>query len=166
MRYSGLIRNDLAAAPGISVTFFTQGCPHRCKGCHNPETWDFDGGKEFTHKTLEEIYESLRANDIARSFCVMGGEPLCNENLFLTLLVLKEVKQHFPQVKIYLWTGYYYEDLIRSTNPHMEQVLDLIDILIDGPYIESKRDVTLPLRGSSNQSIVNLKEKRNENKSK
>jgi anaerobic ribonucleoside-triphosphate reductase activating protein len=162
MKYSGIIRNDLAAAPGVSVSFFTQGCPHRCPGCHNPETWDFNGGKEFTHKTLEEIYEALRANKITRSFCIMGGEPLCEENLFLTLLVLKEVKQHFPQVKIYLWTGYYYEDLIRSTSPHMEQVLDLIDVLIDGPYVESKRDITLPLRGSSNQSIINLKEKRNE----
>ena len=96
----------------------------------------------------------------------MGGEPLCNENLFLTLLVLKEVRQRFPQVKIYLWTGYYYEDLIRNANSHMEQALDLIDVLIDGPYIESKRDITLPLRGSSNQSIIDLKEKRNENKGK
>ena len=166
MRYSGIIRNDLAAAPGVSVTFFTQGCPHRCKGCHNPETWDFEGGKEFTPKVLEEIYDSLSANGITRSFCVMGGEPLCNENLFLTLLVLKEVRQRFPQVKTYLWTGYYYEDLIRNANSHMEQILDLIDVLIDGPYIESRRDVTLPLRGSSNQSIINLREKRNESKSK
>jgi anaerobic ribonucleoside-triphosphate reductase activating protein len=166
MRYSGIIRNDLAAAPGVSVTFCTQGCTHRCKGCHNPETWDFNGGKEFTHKSLDEIYEALSANGIARSFCVMGGEPLCNENLFLTLLVLKGVKQHFPQIKIYLWTGYYYEDLIRNASSHMEQVLDLIDVLIDGPYIESKRDVTLPLRGSSNQSIIDLKEKRNEGKGK
>ena len=166
MRYSGIIRNDLAAAPGVSVTFFTQGCPHRCKGCHNPETWDFEGGKEFTPKVLEEIYKALSANEITRSFCVMGGEPLCNENLFLTLLVLKEVRQRFPQVKIYLWTGYYYEDLIRNANSHMEQVLDLIDVLIDGPYIESRRDITLPLRGSSNQSIISLKEKRNEGKGK
>ena len=162
MRYSGIIRNDLAAAPGVSVSFFTQGCPHRCKGCHNPETWDFNGGKEFTHKTLEEIYDALRANKVTRSFCIMGGEPLCEENLFLTLLVLKEVRQHFPQVKIYLWTGYYYEDLIYNDNIHMKQVLDLVDVLIDGPYIESKRDITLPLRGSSNQSIIELKEKRNE----
>lgn len=166
MRYSGIIRNDLAAAPGVSVSFFTQGCPHRCPGCHNPETWNFNDGKEFTHEVLEEIYKALSANGVTRSFCVMGGEPLCNENLFLTLLVLKEVKQHFPQVKIYLWTGYYYEDLIHNIDPHMEQVLDLIDILIDGPYIESKRDITLPLRGSSNQSIIDLKEKRNESKGK
>lgn len=166
MRYSGLIRNDLAAAPGISVTFFTQGCPHRCKGCHNPETWDFDGGKEFTPQVLKEIYEALGANNIERSFCIMGGEPLCDENLFLTLLVLKEVKQHFPQVKIYLWTGYYYDELIHKGNSHMMQALNLIDVLVDGPYVESKRDITLPLRGSSNQSIINLKEKRNESKSK
>lgn len=164
MRYSGIIRNDLAAAPGVSVSFFTQGCPHRCKGCHNPETWDFEGGKEFTPKVLEEIYDALRANKVARSFCIMGGEPLCEENLFLTLLVLKEVRQHFPQVKTYLWTGYYYNDLIRKSSPYIAQILDLVDVLIDGPYIESKRDITLPLRGSSNQSIINLKEKRDENK--
>ena len=160
MRYSGIVRNDLAAAPGISVTFFTQGCPHRCFGCHNPETWDFNGGKEFTPQVLEEIYEALHANKIVRSFCIMGGEPLCEENLFLTLLVLKEVKQHFPQIEIYLWTGYYYEELKQRTSTHLEQVLSLVDVLIDGPYEESKRDITLPMRGSSNQSIINLKEKR------
>lgn len=163
MRYSGLIRNDLAAAPGVSVSFFTQGCPHRCKGCHNSETWDFKGGKEFTPKVLEEIYQALEANGIERSFCVMGGEPLCDENLFLTLLVLKEVRQRFPHVKTYLWTGYYYEDLIKRSDSHTKQIIDLVDVLIDGPYIESQRDITLPLRGSSNQSIINLKEKTNEN---
>ena len=160
MKYSGLIRNDLAAAPGVSVSFFTQGCPHRCKGCHNPETWDFNGGKEFTPKVLEEIYEALGANGIKRSFCVMGGEPLCNENLFLTLLVIREVKKHFPQVKIYLWTGYYYEDLIKRNEPHTNQILEYVDVLIDGPYIESKRDITLPLCGSSNQSIIYLGDKK------
>jgi anaerobic ribonucleoside-triphosphate reductase activating protein len=162
MRYSGIIRNDLAAAPGVSVSFFTQGCPHRCKGCHNPETWDFEGGKEFTPQVLNEIYDALCANGIERNFCVMGGEPLCDENLFLTLLVLKEVKQHFPQVKIYLWTGYYYEDLIKRNETYTNQILEYIDVLIDGPYIESKRDITLPLRGSSNQSIIYLGENQNE----
>lgn len=160
MRYSGLIRNDLAAAPGVSVTFFTQGCPHRCLGCHNPETWDFNGGKEFTPQVLEDIYEALNANNIERNFCIMGGEPLCQENLFLTLLVLKQVKERFPKVKIYVWTGYYYEDLIHGADSHMQQVLDMIDILIDGPYEQKLRDITLKMRGSSNQSIINLKEKR------
>lgn len=161
MKYSGLIRNDLAAAPGISVTFFTQGCPHRCKGCHNPETWDFEGGKEFTPETLSEIYDAINANDITRSFCIMGGEPMCEENLFLTCMVLQNVKLRFPQIKTYLWTGYYYEDLLKMTNPKVGMILNMIDILIDGPYDENRRDVTLPMRGSSNQSIINLKEKRN-----
>ena len=156
MKYSGIIRNDLAAAPGISVTFFTQGCPHRCKGCHNPETWDFDGGKEFTMQTFEEIYEALVANGVQRNFCVMGGEPLCQENSFLTLLVLKEVRARFPKLKIYLWTGYYYDELLKSIDVRIPQILELVDVLIDGPYIESKRDITLQMRGSSNQSIIDL----------
>ena len=162
MKYSGLIRNDLAAAPGVSVSFFTQGCPHRCKGCHNPETWDFEGGKEFTPKVLDEIYEALRANDIKRNFCIMGGEPLCEENLFLTYLILTEVKKHFPDVKVYIWTGYYYEQLLKKTDPKMKEILELVDVLIDGPYVEARRDVTLPMRGSANQSIIYLKEKNNE----
>lgn len=161
MRYSDLLRNDLAAAPGVSVSFFTQGCPHRCKGCHNPETWDFHGGKEFTIDTLREIYSSLEANGIKRKFCVLGGEPLCQENLFLTLMVIQNVKFRFPEVEIYLWTGYYYDELKKSTDPRIPLILSMIDVLIDGPYIESKRDITLEMRGSINQNVIYLKEKTN-----
>ena len=93
MRYSGLILNDITAAPGLCVSFFTQGCPHKCKGCHNPETWSFERGKEFTPGTLKEIIEGLTAQGIQRDLCIMGGEPLCDENAFLTLLVIKEVKE-------------------------------------------------------------------------
>ena len=160
MRYSGLLRNDLAAAPGISVTFFTQGCPHRCKGCHNPETWDFDGGKEFTPEVLYEIYDALTANGVKRSFCIMGGEPMCQENLFLTCMLLQNIKSHFPQVKTYLWTGYYYEQLLQIADPKVKLILNMVDVLIDGPYDEKRRDITLKMRGSSNQSIIDLKEKR------
>lgn len=156
MKYSGIIRNDLAAAPGVSVSFFTQGCPHRCKGCHNPETWDFNRGKEFTYDVLNEIIEALGANGIKRNFCVMGGEPLCSENEFLTLLVIKTVKEKLPDTKIYIWTGYYYEDLIKKGSTHIKQILDMTDVLIDGPYIETERDTTLQMRGSSNQSIIEL----------
>ena len=160
MRYSGLIRNDLAAAPGVSVSFFTQGCPHKCKGCHNPETWPFEGGKEFTYEVLNDILDSLRANGVKRNFCVMGGEPLCPENEFLTLLVVKSVREKHPDVPIYIWTGYYYEEL-KLRSDHTKQILEMADYLIDGPYVEAKRDITLPMRGSSNQSIINLKEDRN-----
>ena len=88
MRYSGLILNDIAAAPGVCVTLFTQGCPHRCEGCHNPETWEFDAGLEFTVDTLNQILEGISANGIERNFCLMGGEPLCDENIFLSYMVI------------------------------------------------------------------------------
>lgn len=156
MQYAGIIKNDFSAASGVSVTFFTQGCPHRCKGCHNPETWDFNGGKEFTPKALEEIVEALTANNITRSFCIMGGEPLCEENLFLTNLVISHIREKVPGVKIYVWTGFLYEDLLKKSNPHLQKILELTDVLIDGPYIEELRDITLPMRGSSNQRVINL----------
>ena len=86
---------------------------------------------------------------------------MCEQNLLLTCIILQNVKLRFPQVKTYLWTGYYYEDLLKMSNPKVKIILDMVDVLIDGPYEESKRDVTLKMRGSSNQSIINLKEKRN-----
>lgn len=161
MKYAGLIRNDLAAAPGVSVSFFTQGCPHRCKGCHNPETWDFKGGKEFTIHVLNDILDALRANIVKRNLCIMGGEPLCEENEFLTLLVIKTVKEQLPDTKVYVWTGYYYEDL-KERQGHIQQILEMTDVLIDGPYIESQRDISLKMRGSSNQRVINLKENNND----
>ena len=156
MRYSGVIYNDIAAAPGLCVTFFTQGCPHQCLGCHNPNTWDFEGGKEFTPEVLDDLIDSLTANGIHRNLCIMGGEPMCDENIFLTLLVIKEVKAKVPAAKIYIWTGYVYEDLKSKMNPHISAVLEMADYLIDGPYIDALRDITLPMRGSSNQRIIDL----------
>lgn len=156
MRYAGINKNDFAAAPGVSVTFFTQGCPHRCPGCHNPETWDFNGGKEFTPQVLNEIIEALTDNGIQRSLSIMGGEPLCEENLFLTLLVISQIREKLPGTKVYLWTGFYYEDLLKNSSSHLKKILELVDVLIDGPYDESLRDITLPMRGSSNQNIINL----------
>ena len=157
MRYAGLDKNDFTAAPGVSVSFYTQGCPHRCVGCHNPETWEFDGGKEFTPQVLNEIITALTANGIQRNLCILGGEPLCEENEFLTLLVISEVKQKLPDVKVYIWTGFLYENLLKFHTPHIEKILSMTDVLIDGPYIESLRDITLPMRGSSNQRIIELK---------
>ena len=158
MKYAGINYNDMCAAPGVSVSFFTQGCPHHCKGCHNPETWDFNGGKEFTFETLNDIVNGLTANGIVRSLAIMGGEPLCEQNAFLTFLVIKTVKEKLPDVKIYIWSGYTYEELTKSSNPHIVCSLQLSDYLIDGPYIEKLKDTTLPMRGSSNQNIICLKE--------
>lgn len=153
MHYAGIIKNDFSAAPGISVTFFTQGCPHRCEGCHNPETWDFEGGEEVTHDTILEVIEAITANGLHRNLCIMGGEPLCPENQFLTNLIINSVKEKLPDTKIYLWTGYCLEDLDINNN-RVKSILEQVDCLIDGPYDKTKRDVSLFMRGSSNQRIL------------
>jgi len=159
VRYAGIIKNDVLAAPGISVSFFTQGCPHHCKGCHNPETWDFDKGREFTSDTLSSLIADLTANGVERNLAIMGGEPLCQENLFLVDLIIHSVKEQLPKTKIYIWTGYEYEDLKNEPNKTLQDILSNTDVLIDGPFIEEQRDITLFMRGSKNQRILYLKEK-------
>jgi len=159
MRYAGLIKNDVTAAPGVCVSFFVQGCPHRCPGCHNPESWNFDGGKEFTPEVLDEIVQALTANNIKRNFCLMGGEPLCEENAFLSHMIVNHIKTVLPDTKIYIWTGDTYENLLHAPNSHISKILKLTDVLIDGPFVQAERDTTLPMRGSRNQRIIELDNK-------
>lgn len=156
MKYAGLNKNDFAAGIGVCVTFFAQGCPHRCRGCHNPETWDYNGGLDFTDKVLEEILDAIDANGIQRNFCLMGGEPLCPRNSFLSYLLVSTIRKIYPDIKIYIWSGYTYEELLASDFPQIQKTLDLADVLIDGPYLEAERDVTLSMRGSRNQRIIDL----------
>ena len=158
MKYAGVIRNDVAAAPGVCYTFFVQGCDRHCPGCHNPATWDFEGGQEFTVGTINKVIEGIKANGIQRDFCVMGGEPLADQNLFLTYPMVTAVREEYPDIKIYLWTGYTYEELMERHNHRLTDILATIDVLIDGPYIEKERDISLFMRGSRNQRIINLKE--------
>lgn len=155
MRYAGMIKNDTSAGPGVCVSFFTQGCPFRCIGCQNPETWDFDGGRQFTKEVLADLVTAISANGIIRPLCIMGGEPLCDENLHLVETIIYEVKQIYPDLDIYIWTGYEYDDLINDDS--LEYILNNITCIIDGRFIVEKRDVTLPMRGSSNQTINYLK---------
>ena len=125
MRYSGIIYNDITAAPGLCVSFFTQGCPHHCEGCHNPQTWDFEGGIEFKAEVLNELIQGLSADGIERSLCIMGGEPLCSNNEFLTLMVVKTVREKLPNTPIYIWSGYCYEELLQKGG-HIKQILDML----------------------------------------
>lgn len=99
---------------------------------------------------MNEIINSLSAQNIKRNLCIMGGEPLCPQNIPLTNMVIKKVKEMIPDTKVYLWTGYVYEDLLRNPNPLLKDILLFTDILIDGPFIENQRDVTLDMRGSKN----------------
>ena len=123
MKYAGLIKNDFTAAPGVAVSFFVQGCPHHCPGCFNKNTWDFEGGKEFTYDVIKEIIQALTANGIERSFCVLGGEPLCEDNQFLTELVITEVKKALPDTKVYIWTGYVYDYLSQHPSHRLQNIL-------------------------------------------
>lgn len=157
MRYAKLKKNDIANGPGIGVSLYTQGCPHCCPGCFNPETWDFNGGQEFTYEVLQDIISALTENNVPRHLSILGGEPMCPENVFLTNLVITKVKEALPQTEIYLWTGYLFEELKSSTDPQIQSILSSIDCLIDGKYQEEERDITLSMRGSKNQKIYYLK---------
>ena len=156
MRYAGIIKNDVAAGEGVCVTFFVQGCDLHCPGCHNPQTWNFNGGYEFTQDTLNSIITALKANGVQRNFCIMGGEPLHPDNRFLTNLVISEVRKVYPEIKIYLWTGYHYEDLVEKNEKILQNIFSNINVLVDGPFIQEQRDITLAMRGSRNQRIIEL----------
>ena len=157
MKYATIKDNDIANGPGVGVSVFLQGCERHCEGCFNPETWDFEGGQEFTQDTLKHIINALSANGIKRHLSILGGEPLHPNNLFLTQLIVSTVKQELPETKIYIWTGYTIEELRKSTSKALQYILSTADVLIDGPYIEAERDITLPMRGSRNQRIIPLK---------
>ena len=153
-RYAGLITNDFANGEGVCVSFWVQGCPHKCKGCQNPETWDFNGGNELPTDIRGQIIKAICANGITRNFSVLGGEPLCEENLEEVDQIITTVRTAFPHIKIFVWTGYTLEELQKKKNLHIISILSQIDTLIDGPYIEEERDITLNLRGSRNQHIL------------
>ena len=161
VRYAGLDKNDIVNGKGFCVSFWTQYCPHRCKGCHNPETWSKDGGLLIEyHDLLQEIIEAIKSNNIIRNFSILGGEPLCDENVSLVNNLIKDIKQIYPNILIYCWTGYNFEDI----KDKYKEVLSNIDVLIDGKFIAEQRDVSLYLRGSSNQRVIDCKKSLLENK--
>lgn len=153
MRYAGIVENDVVNGEGVCTSFFMQGCPHRCKGCHNPETWNFEGGKEASlSEIIEEILNAIDKNGIQRNFSVLGGEPFAKENVYPLFVILWQVKKTFPNIKIYVWTGFTLEEL--KEIPMSDSILQYVDVLIDGKFIEEERDITLKLRGSKNQRIL------------
>ncbi len=148
IRIADIKPNDVVDGEGICVSVWLQGCPHHCKGCHNPETWNFDGGIEYEQDMLIfQIIKLLKKNNIKRDLSILGGEPLCPENREFTRSLAKAVKEEYNNIKIYCWTGYTLEQLDN-------QYLEDIDILIDGPFVLENRDITLKFRGSPNQRIL------------
>ena len=162
MRIAGLKLNDCIDGEGISVSLWTQGCPHRCPGCHNPETWNFEGGYE-DYDLKSKIIKGLTANGINRNFSILGGEPLCEQNKNDVLDILLSIKTAYPNTKIFLWTGYTYEYLLELNDNAINTILVNVDMLIDGLYDRTERDLSLYLRGSRNQRIIDLKQMRDKN---
>jgi len=155
MNYAGLNTNDFANGKGVCVSLFVQGCPHHCPGCFNPETWNFEGGEELPSDIRGQIIKAISENGITRNFSILGGEPLCEENIEEIDNIITSVRTAYPHIKIFVWTGYVLEELQRKNNEIINHILSQIDVLIDGPFIEAEQDITLELRGSKNQRILN-----------
>ena len=153
-KYAGIKYNDVVDGDGVIVSLWTQGCPFKCKNCHNPQTWDENGGLDIPSNLKEQIIKAITANGIQRNFSILGGEPLAPYNQEFVLDILTAVREAFPHIKIYLWTGYTLENLKSQNSILINSILDKIDILIDGPFIEKEKDLTLELRGSRNQRIL------------
>ena len=154
MRIAGIIKNDFTNGQGTCVSLFVQGCPHHCKGCQNPETWSFSGGEEPSTELRGELIKAICANGITRNFSVLGGQPLCDENLEGIDKIISSIRIAFPEIKIFVWTGYTLEELQQRRNKKINHILSQINVLIDGRFIQEERDITLKFRGSKNQRIL------------
>lgn len=161
MNYADIKKYDIANGPGVRVSLFVSGCTHHCPGCFNPETWDFNFGKPFDSEVINEIVEALQPGYI-HGLSLLGGEPFEYNNQVALIPLLKEVKARFPQKDIWCYTGYDFEkDLLDTMCPKWEetrQMLSYIDILVDGEFMENKKDLALRFRGSSNQRIIKVQE--------
>ena len=152
MNYAEIKKVDIANGPGVRVSLFVSGCRNHCKGCFNPETWDFDYGRPFTRETEDEIIEALRPSWI-QGLSILGGEPTEEENAAVLIPFLKRVRAALPDKDIWLYSGYTYE-VLRD-----KEILTLADVLVDGPFLLEQKDAGLAFRGSRNQRIIDLREK-------
>jgi anaerobic ribonucleoside-triphosphate reductase activating protein len=152
MNYAEIKKVDIANGPGVRVSLFVSGCRNHCKGCFNPETWDFDYGRPFTRETEDEIIEALRPSWI-QGLSILGGEPTEEENTAVLIPFLKRVRAVLPDKDICLYSGYTYEAL------RDKEILTLVDVLVDGPFLLEQKDAGLAFRGSRNQRIIDLREK-------
>lgn len=153
-RYSKIMKNDIVDGIGICVSLWMQGCHKKCFNCHNPQTWDFNGGYELPSDIRGKLIKDISENGIKRNFSILGGEPLCPENLKDIDDIVTGIRTAYPHIQIFIWTGYTLDELYEQNNLHIKSILNQIDVLIDGPYIDSQRDITLHLRGSKNQRVL------------
>lgn len=157
MKYATIKKHDIANGPGVRVSIFVSGCNHHCKGCFNEEAWDFNYGKCFKDETIDEIIEALKPDYIS-GLSLLGGEPFVHINQQGLLPLIKKVKEVYPNKTIWAYSGFTYEELLKMKYDETKEILDLIDVLVDGKFDESLKDPLLYFRGSSNQRIIDINE--------
>lgn len=160
MNYASIKKYDIANGPGIRVSLFVSGCNHHCKGCFNEETWDFSYGELFTDKEIDEILNSLKP-DYIKGLTLLGGEPFEYVNQQGLLPLMRKYKELYPEKKVWCYTGFDFEKDIKCDMmnkwPETSELLSYIDIMVDGKFIESNKDLALRFKGSSNQRIIDVK---------
>ena len=161
MNYADIKRIDVANGPGVRVSLFVSGCTHHCKNCFNEVTWNFHYGEPFTEQTIETILEYLKP-DYIKGITILGGEPLEPSNQKGLLPLLKKVREIYPQKSIWCFTGYLFDkDVLEQMWDTIEETKELfsyIDVLVDGPFVEEKKDLSLRFKGSSNQRTIMVQE--------
>ncbi|MBQ8002756.1 MAG: anaerobic ribonucleoside-triphosphate reductase activating protein [Clostridia bacterium] len=159
MNYATIKKHDIANGTGVRVSLFVSGCTHHCKGCFNPETWDFSYGEPFTEKTENEIITAL-SHDYISGLSLLGGEPFEPSNQAVLAPFLTRVKALFPAKDIWCYSGYNFEaDMLTGKlgdSSVTDEMLKNIDILVDGEFVESLKDISLRFKGSSNQRIIDV----------
>ena len=153
LRMCGIERESIVDGPGFRYVVFVQGCPHRCPGCHNPESHNFDAGEDMT---VQEIFEEFKQNEHLQGITLSGGEPFCQAPALVELVKL--VRSLGKDVMAF--SGWTYEELLAKNDPAVNELLDLTDILVDGRYEEAERNLTLVYRGSENQRVIDMKKTR------
>ena len=157
MRYNKIRKMDIADGPGVRVSIFMQGCDFHCKNCFNSETWDFNGGKEFTIETIDKVLD-LCSEEYIVGLSILGGEAMHPFNIKGSTKLAKEFKKKFPNKNIWAWTGFLFEEL------KDKEIMNYIDILVDGQYVDELNDPTLKWCGSSNQRVIDVKKSLKNNK--
>ena len=167
MNYATIKFNDIANGTGVRTSLFVSGCTHKCKGCFNSEAWDFNYGNLFTKEVEDKIIESLKPYYVD-GLSLLGGEPFEPQNQQVLYPFLKRVKELFPDKDIWCYTGYLFDKELltnsRATTPVTLDMLSLIDVLVDGRFIEAKKNISLVFKGSENQRIIDVKQSLKENK--
>lgn len=160
MKYCNIKKNDIADGVGVRITLFVSGCTHHCKGCFQPETWNFDYGEDFTERVEEHILELLSPSFVD-GLTLLGGEPMEPDNQRALLPFVKRVKETYPEKTVWCYTGYTLEkDLMKESRARCEatdELLSLIDVLVDGEFVEEKKNISLLFRGSENQRLIDMK---------